>query len=148
VAQRPTSCSLFSNNIRSGKLNLLFFVALINDLFISIQFEPALNKPIWIYRMMEFHEMMPEYFVKEPQFAPPYINMDAVKLDYQAANILLNLLRQLNKIVSTMENTAQLAGSEAYVAALAYYNSVIRAAQKNVPGAKVMYEDLNKRFKG
>jgi hypothetical protein len=41
-----------------------------------------------------------------------------------------------------------LAGSEAYIAALAYYNSVKQAAKMNVPGARAIYDDLSKRFPG
>jgi len=41
-----------------------------------------------------------------------------------------------------------LAGSEAYVAALSFYNSVKQAAKLNVPEAKTIYEDLKKRFAG
>jgi hypothetical protein len=39
-----------------------------------------------------------------------------------------------------------MAGSEAYVSALSYYNSVKTAAKMNVPGAKIIFEDLSKRF--
>lgn len=39
-----------------------------------------------------------------------------------------------------------LAGSEAYAAALSYYNSVKMASKLNVNGAKAIYEDLRKRF--
>lgn len=38
------------------------------------------------------------------------------------------------------------AGSEAYSAALTYYNTVKQANNMNIPGAKVIYEDLKKRF--
>jgi hypothetical protein len=39
-----------------------------------------------------------------------------------------------------------LSGSEAYVASLAFYNSVKQAARINVPGAKAIAEDLKLRF--
>ena len=39
-----------------------------------------------------------------------------------------------------------MAGSEAYIASLSYYNSVKMAAKLNVPGAKPIYDDLKKRF--
>ena len=40
------------------------------------------------------------------------------------------------------------AGHEAYESALAFYNAVKVAARNNVPGAKVIYEDLSQRFPG
>ena len=39
-----------------------------------------------------------------------------------------------------------LSGSEAYGEALAYYQSVKQAAKRNIPDAKVIYQDLRKRF--
>jgi hypothetical protein len=39
-----------------------------------------------------------------------------------------------------------MSGSEAYTAALAYYNSVKQAAKMNVPNAKSIYKDLKQRF--
>jgi hypothetical protein len=40
------------------------------------------------------------------------------------------------------------AGSEACQAALVFYNSVKMAVRQDVPGAKVIYEKLKKRFPG
>ena len=41
-----------------------------------------------------------------------------------------------------------LSGSKAYVASLAFYNSVKQAATINVPGAKAIGEDVSTRFNG
>jgi hypothetical protein len=126
-------------------------VATINNVFdgrlIALTGDEKMRLAKMSDKSIPFVSKVLEYFVTEPKFAPPYVNMESVKRDYEATTALLNLRRQLNKIMSTIEDTAILSGSEAYVAALAYYNSVKRAAQKNVPGAKVVYEDLNKRFK-
>jgi hypothetical protein len=40
------------------------------------------------------------------------------------------------------------AGSEAYQAALVFYNSVKVAASQGITGAKAVYEELKKRFPG
>ncbi len=45
-----------------------------------------------------------------------------------------------------LSDTITLSGSEAYTAALAYYNSVKQAAKANVPNTQPVYEDLRKRF--
>jgi hypothetical protein len=39
-------------------------------------------------------------------------------------------------------------GSEAYQAALIFYNSVKMATRQDIPGAKAVYEELRKRFPG
>ena len=56
------------------------------------------------------------------------------------------LARPIEQLNRTLDDTIMLSGSEAYVAALAYYNSVKRAAKINVPGALTIHEDLKKRF--
>lgn len=45
-----------------------------------------------------------------------------------------------------LDDTMMLAGSEAYVAALAFYNAVKGVGRANVPGAALIYEDLRGRF--
>ena len=59
---------------------------------------------------------------------------------------LTDLARPIEQLNRTLEDTIILAGSEAYVASLAYYNSVKQAAKMNVPGALPIQDDLSKRF--
>ena len=54
----------------------------------------------------------------------------------------------MNELYIAIEDTVILAGSEAYVAALSYYNAVKQAVKMNVAGAKVIYDDLRTRFEG
>jgi hypothetical protein len=61
---------------------------------------------------------------------------------------LMSLLQLAEPLCDNLRDTQMLAGSEAYTAALAYYNSVKQAAKMNVPNAKTIQEELGKRFKG
>ncbi len=87
-----------------------------------------------------------EYAVEDPHFLPPFVHMTEFEKDWKAISSLLPLLRMVTQIQDTLSDTAMLAGSEAYVSALSYYNSVKQAAKVNVPDAKAIYEDLRKRF--
>jgi hypothetical protein len=87
-----------------------------------------------------------DYAVSDPQFAPPYMDVPEMKKDFDAVSELLPLLRTVDQLEDNLSDTAMMAGSEAYVAALSYYNSVKMAAKMNVPGAKAIYDDLAKRF--
>jgi len=69
------------------------------------------------------------YIKTESQFVPAYFE---------------DICEKLTNDLSS--DTTLLSGSEAYVAALSYYNSVKNAAKMNVPGAKAIYDDLKKRF--
>ena len=56
------------------------------------------------------------------------------------------MYRDLKQLESNLNDTLMVAGSEAYVGALSYYNSVKYGPRLNVADAKVIYEDLRKRF--
>jgi hypothetical protein len=88
------------------------------------------------------------YISSNPEFAPPYLDTNEMTKDLAAVNALNNFLKQLQQIVAGLDDTVMEAGSEAYVAALSYYNSVKQAAKTNVPNAKTIYEDLKQRFPG
>ncbi|MEB2784470.1 hypothetical protein [Algoriphagus persicinus] len=89
-----------------------------------------------------------EYANDDPQFLPPFVDKGEFDKDWQAISGLLPLLRLGNQICDNLSDTTMLAGSEAYISALSYYNSVKQAAKVNVPDAKAIYEDLRKRFEG
>lgn len=87
-----------------------------------------------------------DYATGDAQFAPPYMDVPEMKKDFEATSQLLPLLRMVEQIESNLNDTVMMAGSEAYIAALSYYNSVKMAAKMNVPGAKPIFDDLKKRF--
>lgn len=87
-----------------------------------------------------------DYAVSDPQFAPPYMDVPEMKKDFDTVTALMPLLRTMDQLQSTLNDTTMIAGSEAFVVALSYYHSVKMAAKMNIPGAKAIYEDLSKRF--
>lgn len=87
-----------------------------------------------------------DYAQNSPQFAPQYMNVPEMKVDLDALNTLTEFYRPLKQIISGLDDTMMLSGSEAYIAALSYYNSVKMAAKMNVPAAKPIYDDLKERF--
>jgi hypothetical protein len=89
-----------------------------------------------------------DYATSDPQFTPPYMDVPEMKKDFDATTALLPLLRTVDQIEDNLNDTTMLAGSEAYIAALSYYNSVKMAAKMNIPGAKAIYDDLRVRFEG
>jgi hypothetical protein len=81
-------------------------------------------------------------------FVPAYLDVAELKVDMDAVENLLQLFRPIEQLYLNLQDTMTLSGSEAYVAALAFYNSVKQAAKMNVPGAKAIAEDLSLRFSG
>jgi len=87
-----------------------------------------------------------DYATSDPQFTPPYMDVPELKKDFDAVQALLPILRTVDQLEDNINDTTMMAGSEAYIAALSYYNSVKMAAKMNIPGAKAIYDDLKKRF--
>lgn len=88
------------------------------------------------------------YAEANPQFVPPYTNMPELRKDFALVQQLTLIMQQSHIFQEKVNDTATAVGSEAYVAALGFYNSVKQAAKMNVPGADAIYQDLKKRFPG
>jgi hypothetical protein len=89
-----------------------------------------------------------EYAQTNAGFVPAYIDVKELKIDFDAVEALAQIFRPVEQLYFNLNDTMTLSGSEAYVASLAFYNSVKQAAKINVPGAKAIAEDLRIRFAG
>lgn len=95
-----------------------------------------------------FLEKVISYMGSAPQFIPGYVNMTQVNLDVATRGHYLQFLLRLRVLVAKGEDTLMVINSEIYRAALAYYDSVERAANMGIPGAQPIYDDLKKEFPG
>lgn len=95
-----------------------------------------------------FVDKVMDYVISHPEFVPPFLDLEEMRKDWDALQQLVPLIREIGQLYSNLSDTAMLAGSESYSASLGYYQSVKQAAKMNVPGAKVIYEDLRQRFEG
>lgn len=93
-----------------------------------------------------FVEKSLAYAQSSPQFAPPFMDVEALLMDMKVHGQLTPLLRTVTQLFNGLDDTTMEAGAESFVNALSYYNSVKLAAKSNVSGAKAIYEDLKKRF--
>jgi hypothetical protein len=87
-----------------------------------------------------------EYAENNPALLPPYLDLAEAKKDFALAHDLNGILQQINTLQRAVEDTLMVAGSEAYDAALIFYNSVKGASRVNVPGSQAVYNDLQQRF--
>ncbi len=89
-----------------------------------------------------------EYTKTNPEFVPAFLSVADMQVDVDAVNTLHPLLHQVQQIADNLDDTVMLSGSEAYTAALLYYNNIKQAQKGNVPNAKTIYDDLSKRYPG
>jgi len=79
---------------------------------------------------------------------PQYVNIEELEIDLKAYDTLRQILQTVLPLVDRLNDTMALSGSEAYVAALSFYNYIKGAAKAGVPGARTIYDDLSARFQG
>jgi hypothetical protein len=79
---------------------------------------------------------------------PPYTNVPEMEIDLKGYDTIRQILQAVVPTVDLLQDTMLLSGSEAYVAALAYYNYLKGAAKAGVPGAQTILDDLSTRFPG
>jgi len=97
-------------------------------------------------KTVAFVEKSLNYAETTPEFAPPYLKVDEMKIDVTAVDELSEILNPIKQIGSNLDDSVMVCGSEAFVSALSYYNSVKMAAKMDIPNAKPIYDDLKKRF--
>ncbi|MDR1957946.1 MAG: hypothetical protein LBQ54_02700, partial [Planctomycetaceae bacterium] len=99
-------------------------------------------------KSLSFVEKAHEFAKKNPNLCPPFLNMAEFDVDFADAHGLWVLQNTIRQASLNIDDTAMAAGSEAYQAALVFYNSVKVAAAQDIPGAKAVYEELKKRYPG
>lgn len=95
---------------------------------------------------LAFVEKSIRYAENHPELAPNYLDLQSLKIDFEAYSELRLMKQKLMGIISAMDDTAMLSGKETYKAALSFYNSVKDAYRNNVPGAAAIYDDLKNNF--
>ena len=86
------------------------------------------------------------YAKTNPEFIPAFMNVEDMNIDLEAIQTLLPMAKELEHILAMLEDTLMLCGSEAFIAALMYYQSVKSAAKNNIPDAEGICNDLGERF--
>ena len=113
---------------------------------VSISTEERQTLPKMNEKTVPFVKKVLDYAGSHPEFAPSYLSVPELKKDVDAFEALIKIGKPLEEIAVAITDTTILCGSEAYTAALSYYNAVKQAVRQNVPGAKVIFDDLKTKF--
>jgi hypothetical protein len=79
---------------------------------------------------------------------PAYLKADEMGKDVTLFNQLEEFVQRSGKLSEKLSDTQTLAGSEAYITALAVYRLAESAAIAGIPGADTLYKQLKQRFAG
>jgi hypothetical protein len=91
-------------------------------------------------------EKTSEMATQNPQFCPPYFSVTELNIDLEDAVNLRQVLNRIQQISREVDDTMMLAGHEAFVQSLTFYNALKQATRDNVPGAQPLFDELKKRF--
>lgn len=86
------------------------------------------------------------YVATNPEFVPAYMNKDEFLKDEAVVSQLSPIANLASQLVTDVEDTVMLSGSEALQMAMLYYGQVKEAQSRGIPTAKPIYEDLKERF--
>ncbi|GAA4393104.1 hypothetical protein [Hymenobacter koreensis] len=96
--------------------------------------------------LLPFIQKALTYAEQQPKFAPGYLDIAGLRLDLTAWQQLRSVQQLLTPLADNLNSTLMKLGSEAYVAALSYYNGVQQGAKQSVPGAQALANDLKTQF--
>jgi hypothetical protein len=99
-------------------------------------------------KTVEFVTKTLEHMRANPDLKPGYVDIDEFSRDLDAVRVLRSMLAPLQQIVDLLDDSLTLSASEAYSAALVCYQGAKGAARLNMPGAKVVVDDLARQFAG
>ena len=132
--------------VAQATANLNNAVNLLLPYLIALSPEERKTIPKMSDKTAPFVDKCLDYSNSSPQFAPPYMDKEAMAGDLKVNKQLTPLFRIVKGLFDGLDDTVMESGAEAYLVALGYYNSVKQAAKMDIPGAKAIYEDLRKRF--
>jgi hypothetical protein len=98
-------------------------------------------------RTMEFVYKVFEYVQSHPQFIPIGITHADMDIDRKGREEISRIMMATTSFHEELEDTFMKVGSEFYKSALEYFDTVKRAADRNVPGAKAIVDDVSVYFK-
>lgn len=95
----------------------------------------------------EFTSKSYEFGIAKQPLVADYVDVPAMGDALNAERELRAISRRLDQLLSGVNDSAYIAGSSAYSAALVVYSTLKHAASHNVTGTKAMANELKSRFK-
>ena len=95
---------------------------------------------------IKFMQMSHCYAVESPKLFPSFIDRDIFNEEFFIIYELWKLINKINQLRDNIWDTEILLGSRTLEIALAFYQTVKMAARHDIPGAKVIFDELKPAF--
>jgi hypothetical protein len=129
--------NLISTSISQKEIDeILAAIERINKLLpnlVTLSNEEKASLPKVSYSNIDFINEVLDMAEKNPEQVPKSINIPEIRKDIELIESITKILRPLRQLEKKLEDSALLAGSEAYIPSLAIFNSVrmgSRASQR------------------
>ena len=96
-------------------------------------------------KSVKFLEVSHELAIKNPELFPSFVKTAFFEEDFFIVRELWTFTNKLNQMRESIRDMEMTAGNNALEAALAFYQTVKFAARRDIPGARVIYEELKPR---
>ena len=95
-----------------------------------------------------FGDKVDGYLESKPKYNAQYIDIAETHKDYRNFKKALPTIGKIQGMQKEFVDIRIASSSDANMQFLAYYGNVKNASRRGVPGAKAVYEELSKRWKG
>ena len=96
--------------------------------------------------LIEFLKLSHAFSVECPELFPMFIKTETFRDEYFATSKLWVLLNKINLLGESVSDTVMLSGSRTLEVALAFYLTVKVAARRDIPGARVIFDELKSAY--
>jgi hypothetical protein len=134
--------------LTQAQANIDATIALLAPYVLPLTPEERRDMPKTGNKSLSFVEKAYDYAKHFPELCPSYLNIADFGVDMADATGLRVLLISAQQLADNIDDTALVAGSESFQAALTFYAAVKTAVDRDVPGAKEAYNQLKERFPG
>ena len=114
---------------------------------IGLSARERLTYPALASKGTQFVQKAVENMRQNPALVPAYIDLSSVESAYAMYNTMLGIVNSIQQVERVASDVMHIAGYEARMQSLEFYNSVKRGSKANVPGAQAVLENLRTRFK-
>lgn len=87
-------------------------------------------------RTLGFDEKCAGYMAANPKLVPGFVDVDELGKDRALRSPLAEVVRELDALTQSVDDTVTLVGHEIYMSELAFYQNVRQAAKRGIAGAQ------------
>ena len=96
--------------------------------------------------LIPFLKMSNELAVEYPDLFPAFIKTASFREEFLTTSELWELLAKINQVRDLVSDAEMMSGEKTLETAMAFYDTVKMAARRDIPGARIIFEELKPAF--